>query len=104
MGHAVFRRSIATFKCDPYVGMGIRSSSEIGDDENPLVVDIKRLDRIIARANGKRGRHHITDEYIQERIKERDQKIRKLLDMIKNKSYKRGLSIDDIKIYIKEIY
>ena len=46
--------------------MGI-SSSEIGDDENPLVVDIKRLDRIISRANGKRGRHDrhdITDEYI----------------------------------------
>ena len=106
MGHAVFRRSIATFKCDPYVGMGIRSSSEIGDDENPLVVDIKRLDRIISRANGKRGRHDrhdITDEYIQERIKERDQKIRNLLDMIKNKSYKHGLSIDDIKIYKRNI-
>lgn len=80
--------------------MGIfGASSEIGNDENPLVVDIKRLDRVIASANGINGRHHITDEHIQERIKERDQKIRKLLDMIKNKSYKHGLSNDDIKIY-----
>jgi hypothetical protein len=78
--------------------MGI-SSSKIGDDENPLVVDIKRLDHVIRNANGTRGRHTINSEYIQEKIEERDKKIRNLL----NKSDKRGLSNDDIKIFKRNI-